>query len=134
MTLPLAAATATSQMLAELPQRFAEAHEVRYGHSNPAEDVEFVNLRMTARGSLGRPAAVDLPTGEVGEPVTVERTWFAGSWLPTPVHRREALPAAATVDGPAIVLEDACTTLVPPSWTAVVSARGHLVLRRARGG
>ena len=134
VTLPLSAATATSQMLAELPQRFAEAHEVRYGHSNPAEDVEFVNLRMTARGSLGRPAAVDLPTGEVGAPVTVERTWFAGSWLPTPVHRREALPAAATVDGPAIVLEDACTTLVPPSWAAVVSARGHLVLRRARGG
>ena len=134
VTLPLAAATPTSQMLAELPERFAEAHEVRYGHSNPAEDVEFVNLRMTARGSLGRPTAVDLPTGEVGEPVTVERTWFAGSWLPTPVHRREALPAAATVDGPAIVLEDACTTLVPPSWTAVVSARGHLVLRRARGG
>ena len=133
VTLPLAAATATSQMLAELPQRFAEAHEVRYGHSNPAEDVEFVNLRMTARGSLGRPVAVDLPTGEAGEPVTVERTWFAGSWLPTPVHRREALPAAATVDGPAIVLEDACTTLVPPSWTAVVSTRGHLVLRRARG-
>ena len=132
VTLPLAAATPTSQMPAELPQRFAEAHEVRYGHSNPAEDVEFVNLRMSARGSLGRPAAVNLPTGEVGEPVTVERTWFAGSWLPTPVHRREALPAAATVDGPVIVLEDACTTLVPPSWTAVVSARGHLVLRRAR--
>ena len=35
------------------------------------------------------------------------------------------------LDGPAIVLEDACTTLVPPSWTATVSARGHLVLRRS---
>ena len=133
VTLPLAVASSTAQMLADLPQRFAEAHEVRYGHSNPAEDVEFVNLRLTARGSLGRPAAVDLPAGEVGEPVAVERTWFAGSWLPTPVHRREALPATAAIAGPAIVLEDACTTLVPPSWTAEVSSRGHLVLRRDRG-
>ncbi len=131
VTLPLAVASTTAQMLAELPQRFAEAHEVRYGHSNPAEDVEFVNLRLTARGSLGRPAAVDLPAGQVGEPTAVERTWFAGSWLPTPVHRREALPATAAVAGPAIILEDACTTLVPPSWTATVSSRGHLVLRRA---
>ncbi len=131
VTLPLPAGEATGQMLAELPMRFAEAHEVRYGHSNPAEDVEFVNLRMTARGSLRRPEAVELPVGEAGEPVAVERTWFAGSWLATPVHRREALPAGATVPGPGIVLEDACTTLVPPSWTASVSAHGHLVLRRS---
>ncbi|MCE2532108.1 MAG: hydantoinase/oxoprolinase family protein [Acidimicrobiia bacterium] len=131
VTLPLPAGEPTAQMLAELPQRFAEAHEVRYGHSNPAEDVEFVNLRMTARGSLGRPEPVELPRGDAGEPTAVERTWFDGSWLSTPVHRREALPAGATVPGPAIVLEDACTTLVPPAWTATVSAHGHLVLRRS---
>jgi len=131
VTLPLPAGEPSAQMLAELPQRFAEAHEVRYGHSNPAEDVEFVNLRMTARGSLRRPDAVELPAGEAGEPVAVERTWFGDTWLPTPVHRREALLAGATVAGPAIVLEDACTTLVPPSWTASVAAHGHLVLRRS---
>ena len=131
VTLPLAVASSTAQMLVELPERFAEAHEVRYGHSNPAEDVEFVNLRLTARGSLGRPAAVDLPAGDVGEPAAVERTWFAGSWLPTPVHRRESLPATAAIAGPAIILEDACTTLVPPAWTAEVSSLGHLVLHRA---
>ena len=131
VTLPLPVAEPTGRTLAALPERFAEAHEVRYGHSNPAEDVEFVNLRMTARGSLRRPEAVDLPTGDAGEPVAVERTWFDGSWLPTPVHRRESLPAGAVVAGPAIILEDACTTLVPPSWTASVSAHGHLVLRRS---
>ena len=131
VTLPLGTDEPTERMLADLPQRFAEAHEVRYGHSNPAEDVEFVNLRMAARGSLQRPVAVDLPTGAAGEPIAVERTWFGGSWFETPVHRRAALPATAAIDGPAIVLEDACTTLVPPSWTATVSARGHLVLRRS---
>ncbi|MCY3924082.1 MAG: hydantoinase/oxoprolinase family protein [bacterium] len=131
VTLPLLAGDGTGQTLAELPQRFAEAHEVRYGHSNPAEDVEFVNLRMTARGSLRRPDAVYLPTGEAGEPVAVERAWFDGAWLPTPVHRRGALPAGAAVSGPAIVLEDACTTLVAPAWAASVSTHGHLVLRRS---
>ncbi len=131
VTLSLDPAQAKAELLAELPERFAEAHEVRYGHSNPAEDVEFVNLRMTARGLLGRPSPSVLDAGAAPEPAATERTWFDGEWLDTPVYRRERLGAAAVVAGPAIVLEDACTTLVPPAWSATVSTHGHLVLRRS---
>ena len=130
VTLPLPSGGPSPGMLERLPERFAEAHEVRYGHSNPAEDVEFVNLRMTARGSLRRPEAVALPTGAVPEPAGLERTWFGGSRQQTPVYRRSALASETVIDGPAIVLEDACTTLVPPLWSASVSRQGHLVLRR----
>ena len=35
VTLPLPVAEPTGRTLAALPERFAEAHEVRYGHSNP---------------------------------------------------------------------------------------------------
>ena len=131
VTLSLDGAKAKAELLAELPERFAEAHEVRYGHSNPAEDVEFVNLRMTARGLLGRLSPSVLDAGGAPEPAATERTWFDGEWLDTPVYRRERLGAAAVVAGPAIVLEDACTTLVPPAWSATVSTHGHLVLRRS---
>ena len=131
VTLQLDPSIPTAQSLAAVPERFAEAHEVRYGHSNPAEDVEFVNLRMTARGPLRRPTPSELPSGVPGEPTTTERTWFDGAWLATPVHRRGALGAGAEVAGPAIVLEDARTTLVPPAWTATVSVHGHLVLCRS---
>ncbi len=64
-------------------------------------------------------------------PTGMERTWFGDSWFETPVYQRSELPGAAELAGPAIVLEDACTTLVPPSWTATVSGHGHLVLRRS---
>ena len=107
VTLQLDPSIPTAQSLAAVPERFAEAHEVRYGHSNPAEDVEFVNLRMTARGPLRRPTPSELPSGVAGEPATTERTWFDGAWLPTPVHRRGALGAGAEVAGPAVIPAEA---------------------------
>ena len=48
----------------------------------------------------------------------------------TPVWDRGRLPAGMRLDGPAIVLESACTTLVPPGWRADVTPAGHLLMRR----
>ena len=36
------------------PRRFHEAHDARYGHSNPGAPIEFVVVRTTALGDLGR--------------------------------------------------------------------------------
>jgi 5-oxoprolinase (ATP-hydrolysing) len=60
------------------------------------------------------------------------RSYFDGEWHETAVLRRESLPAGETVEGPAIVLEDACTTMLPPAWTAKVSPQGHLILTRKK--
>ena len=38
----------------EVSQRFHEAHDARYGHSNPGAPVEFVVVRTTLLGELGR--------------------------------------------------------------------------------
>ena len=53
--------------------------------------------------------------------------------LDTPVWDRVELPAGTRLDGPAIVLEPACTTLVPPGWRADVTPAGHLLMRRGGG-
>lgn len=130
VTIPFDVSGGVRAALDAVPERFAAAHDARYGHSNPAEAVEFVNLRMTATGVIERPSREVLDPGEAPEPIAVERTWFGGEWFETPVHRRERLPSGARIAGPAIVLEDACTTLLPPGWSARTSAQGHLVLTR----
>lgn len=131
VTIPLDFSAGSAQVLRQVPEVFAVAHDARYGHSNPGEAVEFVNLRMTAYGRTKRLRRRTLPGGDVAAPVDVEETWFGGEWIETPVHRREGLPAGAVLPGPAIVLEDVCTTLVPPGWQMRVSSHGHLVLNRA---
>ena len=131
VTLPLDTSQGMKALIEGIPDQFAEAHNVRYGHSNPGEAVEFVNLRMAAFGGMTRPRPQALPTGDMPSPTGSERTWFGDTWFETPVYQRSELPRAAELVGPAIVLEDACTTLVPPSWTATVSGHGHLVLNRS---
>lgn len=130
VTIPFDVSDGIDDAVAAIPERFAAAHDARYGHSNPAEAVEFVNLRMTATGLIDRPDREVLPSGAAPGPIAVERTWFAGDWHETPVHRRESLPSGVTIPGPAILLENACTTLLPPGWNARTSAQGHLVLTR----
>ena len=130
VTLPLDTSRGMGHLIDGIPDQFAEAHNVRYGHSNPGEAVEFVNLRMAAFGAMTRPRPQTIPTGSLPAPIASERTWFGVAWHETPVYQRSSLPGGAEFGGPAIVLEDACTTLVPPSWTTRVSQHGHLVLNR----
>ena len=130
VTLPLHTGRGMSHLIDGIPDQFAEAHNVRYGHSNPGEAVEFVNLRMAAFGGMTRPRPQTIPPGRLPAPVAAERTWFGDAWFETPVYDRSSLPSGVEIGGPAIVLEDACTTLVPPSWTTRVSRYGHLVLSR----
>lgn len=129
VTLPLDPAPGLERLIEGVPEQFAAAHDIRYGHSNPGEEVEFVNLRMAAYGGIRRPRRQEVPVGEAPPPAAVERTWF-GAWRDAGVYHRSSLPGGAEIAGPAIVLEDACTTLVPPRWSARVSRHGHLALRR----
>ena len=64
VTLPLDTSQGMKALIEGIPDQFAEAHNVRYGHSNPGEAVEFVNLRMAAFGGMTRPRPQALPTGE----------------------------------------------------------------------
>ena len=130
VTLPLDTSRGVGALIEGIPEQFAEAHNVRYGHSNPGESVEFVNLRMAAYGAMTRPRSRSIPAGEAPPPLATERTWFGGAWYESAVYHRSGLPSKVGIDGPAIILEDACTTLVPPDWTAKVSQHGHLVLAR----
>jgi N-methylhydantoinase A len=53
---------------------------------------------------------------------------FAGEAIETPLYRREDLLADHTFAGPAIVIEDFCTTVVPPGFDLVVDDRLNLIL------
>ncbi len=130
VTLPLDLSGGAAAQIRGIPGQFAQAHEVRYGHSNPGEAVEFVNLRMTGYGAGRRPVRKALPTGGVPEPEAIEKVSFAGDWVNTPIYLRAKLPGGVSIEGPIVVLEGACTTLVPPGWKVFVSRQGHLLLKR----
>jgi 5-oxoprolinase (ATP-hydrolysing) len=51
-------------------------------------------------------------------------------WHDAALHVREALPAGALIDGPAIIAERNATTVVEPGWQARLTAAGPIELER----
>lgn len=111
---------------------FHQAHRTEYGHDNPHMPVEIVNCRVQAVGRIERQAAV--PGGsarEVGSAILGGRNVYFGpryGWLEARIYRREVLPAACVIDGPAIVEEMSATTVVLPNYRATVDQAGNLMI------
>ncbi len=107
--------------------RFHERHESQYGHANPAEPVELVNVRVRA---VGETPAVDVRSevpGTVEDAVLGQRpVGLDGDERDVPVYEHARLPPGGQFDGPAVVQADAATTVVHPGQSASIDERGTL--------
>ena len=113
-----------------ISQRFHEAHDARYGHSNPGAPVEFVVVRTTLLGELGRAEPERLsPQGSASRPGRRDAV-FDRRTSQAAVVNRDELPVGFELVGPAIIDEQTATTVVPPSWKVRVDEIGTLVLSR----
>ncbi|MEV4175521.1 hydantoinase/oxoprolinase family protein [Nonomuraea sp. NPDC049709] len=128
LTIPLrdAAEPAEPGFPARIAARYAEAHTSRYGHATPEAPVEFVMLRSTGFGSFPRTTA-PVPGGPGRAAPDVRDVIFDGAVHRTPVLRRSALDGELA--GPAIVVEETATTVVPPGCLATVDDNGFLIVK-----
>jgi N-methylhydantoinase A len=128
LTIPLrdAAEPAEPGFLQVIAARYAEAHTSRYGHATPEAPVELVMLRSTGFGSFPRTAARAPRPGDAAA-ADVRDVIFDGAVHRTPVLRRSALDGE--IAGPAIVVEETATTVIPPGCLATVDANGFLVIK-----
>jgi N-methylhydantoinase A len=112
-----------------LQERFDRAHEARFGHANPGAAIELVAARSAALGDLGRAEPRPLAAAANGSfPSESRSIVFGGQALETTVARRGDLPPGAQVEGPAVVLEETATTVVPPGAVLRVDPYGVLLM------
>ncbi|WP_202868199.1 hydantoinase/oxoprolinase family protein [Kribbella sindirgiensis] len=133
LTVPLTDAEEPSRpgFLKTLAERFAALHEARYGHANLGAPIELVTLRTAAIGEVARPAPQPWPAATSAEfPHQIRTVVFDGEPRESIVVRRDDLSVGHTFDGPAIVVEDTATTVVPPDHTVGVDDIGSLLIRR----
>jgi N-methylhydantoinase A len=110
---------------ADLAERFAAAHEQRYGHRDPDAEVVLVHIRL-AMVSPGPRPRIAAASGDLEEGARDVR--FDGQWVPTRVLRGE--PAAGLeVEGPAIFELPEATFVLPPGWSAKVDGAGTIGAR-----
>jgi N-methylhydantoinase A len=107
----------------ELRRAFDEAHEQRYGYSDPEALLQLVTVRASVAlpgGELAAPAS-----GDAGEPVTREAV-FDGERMEATV-----LPGGfGAVSGPAVCELPEATLVVPPGWSGGADEDGTIVLER----
>lgn len=121
-----------------LQKAFEKAYWDRFEVELPAIRPVLVNLHTAV---LGRRKNVDprelLPADERMDRLEQAQSgtrpvWFQGEWHETPLYRRERLPSACRLQGPAIVEQLDTTIVVPPDWQMSTDALGNLLLRLIR--
>mgnify|MGYP001193188722 FL=1 len=115
-----------------IARAFHAAHLERFGFHAPGRAVELVALRVRAESPA--PEIVFPRAADAGRWAgTTARVWCgADGFAEAYVLPREALGAAASVVGPLVIVQDDCTTFVPPHWRGRVDTFGNLLLERRR--
>ncbi|MCI4436477.1 MAG: hypothetical protein JHC33_06675, partial [Ignisphaera sp.] len=65
-----------------------------------------------------------------GSPEISEKDVFFDGWVKAAVYRRDQLPLGYKITGPAIIVEDYSTIVIPPKWEARVGKFGVIEVRR----
>ncbi|RDL50357.1 Acetophenone carboxylase gamma subunit [Ensifer sp. M14] len=112
-----------------LLQAFHDTYRQRFGHSMPGAPVELVQMRLAATGKIGADF-LDRHTSAEERVETMRTVTIDGKRHKARIVHRESLDRQDVVTGPAIILEDGSTTLVPPGWAARQQQFGTLILRK----
>lgn len=142
LTVPIADGPITRASLDALASAFHDKHRQTYGHANPTEPVQLVNIRLTAIGrlpsltlgshysELPKPGDEDIGSFRTAEQ-RVRQVWFPETgFTACPVHCRDGLVDGGTLTGPAIIEAMDSTIIVPPHWIATVDHSGYIRLRQ----
>jgi N-methylhydantoinase A len=118
--------------LSTIVRAFHERHQQVYGHSNPEEKVEFVNLRTVHVHALPKPELmVDIEGVSPDEACKGTRpVYFAESqgYIDTPLFERAGLPVGACLEGPAIIEQPDTTVVVYRGQVCSVDTTGNLII------
>jgi 5-oxoprolinase (ATP-hydrolysing) len=127
-----AALTVPLDTIAAVTDAFTAAHRARFGFVFPdrALIVENVAVEATSAGEQTALQALPARQGEALAPIDTVALYSGGVEHQAPVYDRGALRAGDRIKGPALVREPIATTVIEPGWTAEVSARDDMTLRR----
>jgi N-methylhydantoinase A len=130
MTVPMEGGPVTRDSLDRLMLAFHDKHRQTYGHANPGDPVQMVNVRLSALGKLP-PIQLAQQFKAADTQARHREAWFpATGALPARVHWRDSLQPGDTVTGPAVIDALDCTSVVPPGWAGAVDDQGFISLRQ----
>ena len=119
-----------------MAESFHREHERVYGHADRHAPIQAIALRVVISGAVAKPAFPTHPLEPGPAPEAGRaRVWMDGAHHDAAIYRRKDLRAGQTFHGPAVVVQDDCTTVVPPDFAGRVDEHTNLRLTPdAKGG
>jgi N-methylhydantoinase A len=112
----------------EIYELFEEAYRTRYGHATRHIPVDLVMLRVVVEGRTPRgKRTARAEAGRPGEAIGQRQIWFQETGaVAAAVWRRDTLASGQRVSGPAVIEEDASTTVLAPGDVATADRWGNI--------
>jgi N-methylhydantoinase A len=132
---PFPAGRVTEQSLRAVQDDFNGLHEQHYTFRLPSPS-EFVNFHLAALGTVEKPRLPEMAEGDVDAALKGERLidFDELGQIKASIFERARLGAGARVEGPAIVEEPSCTTVLFPGDVLEVDRHGTLIVEVGKGG
>ncbi|ROS38487.1 hydantoinase/oxoprolinase family protein [Amycolatopsis thermoflava] len=133
LTVAVPTAPWTPAQIEEVLTVFRRAHLERNGYAAEDEDIEIENFRVIPSIHVGGEAADEpgIVATSGARPLAAAKTtpiwWTRDSAAATPVFDRAELPVGSELMGPALVLQEDTTLVVPPGASVTVQPDGSLV-------
>ena len=114
---------------------FHFAHQKLYSYSHPNRPVEIVNIRIKAVGTSEKIRFKEHPPQSPNpqDALFGEQEFIYGQkTYKSKIYKRSLLRAGNTVPGPALIVDDESTTLLPPGWRLTVDGFFNLFIQRKK--
>lgn len=109
--------------------RYEELHQQLYGYKHTNRLIEITAARVEVVGTTADPPVQTVePRPRIPEPAEMTETRFDSQWHTTGVFLRHNLSAGDEIAGPAIICEPTSTVVIDPGFSAIVTARGEVIL------
>ena len=117
--------------LTNLWNEFHKQHQERFNFSIPGETIELVNISISVISEGEKPKLPNLQKASSGPLKKKERQiWISGSFESAPVFDRHDLLSGHSISGPAVVRENASTTILLAGYNLLVDDIGNLLIRK----
>ena len=117
-----------------LRQSFDDAYAELYGRTIPGLDVEVLSWTLVVSTTTSAVAPLEAPPASPSMPTPTGTSELvedgSGGSVEADVFSRSDLAPGVSLEGPALIVEDQTTTVVPTGFEARVAAGGYLVLTR----
>ncbi|MGE0717528.1 MAG: hydantoinase/oxoprolinase family protein [Alphaproteobacteria bacterium] len=133
IAVPLPARPLGAGDAALLQRAFDAAYSALYARTIAGHEAEILTWTLTVSTIVETPDRVAEPQANGRATPAGEREVFDPGLrrhVPVAVHRRGDVAPGAAVAGPALIVEDETTTVVPATFDATINALGYIVMTR----